>query len=334
MKKSERVSAVMPKGLLDRYKQQLIYANSNAVPRIYVGESILISIILGIIAFFAASIILATSLIFSILIAAIVFSGIFVFSYIRLVLAADKRAKQIESMLPDALQLVSANIRAGMTIDKALWLCARPEFGPFEKELRRMASETLGGKPISNSLKDSTKRVNSIVLERAMRLIIQGIELGGELARLLTEVAHDVRTNEALKKEINAATAMYTLFIIFASVIAAPLLFAVSTFYIQTTETMWSERLGDSSSPETGAAGDMEFFAVSSSNITAQDVILFAYACIIITTLFGSLTIGMVRYGAAKRGIRYVPFFVGGGLGVYFIAYTVISSMFGVLTSM
>ena len=133
MRRYVRISAVLPSNMLRKYKQQLIYAGKSNSPRIYVGCSLLISIILGIISFFVSFIYL--ELLYAVLISLFTFAVVIIVSYVLLVLAADKRAQKIEKVLPDALQLVSANIRAGMTIDKALWLCARPEFGPFEKEL-------------------------------------------------------------------------------------------------------------------------------------------------------------------------------------------------------
>ena len=69
-----------------------------------------------------------------------IFSFIFLFAgpifygfiYIVLSLIADSRARFIEKMLPDNLQLIAANVRAGMTVDKAIWLSARPELGILE----------------------------------------------------------------------------------------------------------------------------------------------------------------------------------------------------------
>jgi len=330
--KYKRISSFMPANIMKSYKQQMMYADKDGSSRRYVGIFMVISLIAAVAAFVLITLFLNLGFIMSLIIALLTICGVMVVSYVRIMLAADARAKKIEKVLPDALQLVSANIRAGMTIDRALWLCARPEFGPFEKELRKMASETIGGTPISESLMNVTKRVNSKSVDRAMRLLVQGIELGGELARLLTEISHDIRTEQGLQREINAATAMYTLFIIFAAVIAAPMLFSVSTFYVQTTGAMWEEHYKE---PPSVSGGDIMALGTGGGDtITGEEMKLFALACITITTAFGALIIGMIKYGKAKRGIKYLPLFLMGGLSFYLIALEIISGMFGVISTM
>lgn len=68
-------------------------------------------------------------------------------AYLFFMLVADSRANQIETVLPDALQLISANVRAGMTIDRAIWLSARPEFGVLEEEIKMVGAKTMEESP-------------------------------------------------------------------------------------------------------------------------------------------------------------------------------------------
>lgn len=326
-----KVSSLFPQNIVRNYEQLLVTADLKINPRIYIGFTLLLSFTVGIVSMiFMLSIALES--IYAVPGGALVFVVLMAFFYYRIALLADARAQQIEKYLPEALQLISANIRAGMTVDKALWLCARPEFGPFEKELRKMAAQTLGGKPVAEALMESAKRIRSVTLDRAYRLLVQGIQLGGALANLLTEIAADIRTSQALRKEITAATTMYTIFIIFASVMAAPMLFAVSSFYVQATSKIWASQSQETTTQFVGQSQstEMNVFKVSpESALTYDEVRLFALVCIIITTFFGSLTIGLIKNGEAKRGIKYVPLFMSAALAVYFIGYTVISSAFG-----
>ena len=327
-----KVSSIVPKGIVKKYEQYVITADLRIDARTYIGFTLLLSILSGFVSimFFLN---ICAPLLYALPLGVITGAIIMAFFYVRIALLSDARAAQIENYLPEALQLIAANIRAGMTVDKALWLCARPEFGPFEKELRKMAAETLGGKPITTALTESAKRVKSVILDRAYLLLIQGIELGGALANLLTEIASDIRTNQALRSEITAATTMYTIFIIFASVLAAPMLFAVSSFYVQATNKIWQSQ--QSGGPSGGGyagleqQGDTSVLKMSQENsLTFEEVRIFAVACIIITTFFGSLSIGMIKYGAARKGIRYIPIFVSAALAIYFIGYLIVSSAF------
>jgi pilus assembly protein TadC len=320
-----KLSSAIPNKIVSDYQDMLIAADWQDNARSYLGFTSILSLL---IAFVALMFLLSIGLnpILALPASVIVLIALVVTFYLRVALAADARAAQIESYLPEALQLIAANIRAGMTVDQALWLCARPEFGPLEKELRKMAAETLGGKPITQALTESAKRVKSVTLDRAYRLLIQGIQLGGALANLLTEIASDIRTNQALRNEITAATTMYTIFILFSSVLAAPMLFAVSTFYVQATNKIMSTQSGGSQPEMSGTKSVLKISA--SQALTVDEVRLFSLACIIITTFFGALTVGLIKYGEAKRGIKYIPLFSSAALAIYFIGFFVVSSAF------
>jgi Flp pilus assembly protein TadB len=326
-----RIAAIFPRSIVNYYSKMLIYADIEEVdPRVYFGFSVAFPMLVGIFTYFALTFFVADPLVLGL---GAVTGGVLAFTYLwlHLLLLADAKAKAIEKVLPDALQLVSANVRAGMTIDKALWLTARPEFGPLEKELRKMAAQTLGGKTLQDSLSEATTRVKSRVFVRAMLLLQQGIQLGGELGGLLTQIAIDVKETEALKKEINAATTTYTLFIVFASVVAAPALFAVSTFYVETTSQLWEGQIA-SNIEGVGSNIGLSIFKIGSGGetlITAEEVRLFATAAILITTIFGGLTLGLIKEGHAKRGVKYVLPFAVTALLIYYGGYYVISSALG-----
>lgn len=135
-----RLSTIFPRSVIKRYAMLLEYADMEDVdPRAYVGLSLTFPMMMGVLFFFITQF-LGLQILWSAVAGVAVAVIIAAYFYLHLVLAADSRARRIEQILPDALQLVSANVRAGMTIDKALWLTARPELGTFEKELRIMAS--------------------------------------------------------------------------------------------------------------------------------------------------------------------------------------------------
>ena len=48
----------------------------------------------------------------------------------------DGRKTKLEVMLPDYLQITSANLRSGIALDRAMLLAARPEFGFLERMSR------------------------------------------------------------------------------------------------------------------------------------------------------------------------------------------------------
>ncbi|MBU1973858.1 MAG: type II secretion system F family protein, partial [Nanoarchaeota archaeon] len=92
-------------------------------------------------------------------------------AYVYLMLAIDKKAARIEESLPDALQLMASNLRAGMTPDKALLLSARPEFGILKDEIDLVGRKVAMGTSIGFALMEMTTRVKLKRLSRAVELI-------------------------------------------------------------------------------------------------------------------------------------------------------------------
>src|SRR4030043_1012258 len=71
------------------------------------------------------------------------------------------RTKAVEAVFPDFLQLTSANISAGMPIDRALWYAVRPGFGVLAKEIESVAKNTMAGEDLRRALGNFSKKNNS-----------------------------------------------------------------------------------------------------------------------------------------------------------------------------
>ena len=252
------------------------------------------------------------------------FIGFQTFLYVLLVLVMDSRTRQIEEVLADALQLMSANVRAGMTLDRAIWLSARPEFGPLEDEIKTFGREVLGGISMVEALRNMKRRVNSDLLGRTLKLMEEGMRSGGEMAKLLDETASDIRKIKMMRKQVRSNVIMYSMFIMFASVLGAPVLFAVSIYFIEMIGGFWEERAANI--PTQMSSGLMK---MTGPQVDPYEMMLFSVACIIITTIFGALIIGLIQTGKEKRGLKYIPLLTGAGLFIFFAVKFVISSLFG-----
>lgn len=289
---------------------------------------------LGFLLLFSAALSTGVSLIVflvmnSITYAAMVWVGLFVglhgvpLGYFATV--SNKRAAEVDEILPDALQLMAANIRAGMTTERAIWLSARPEFGPLEDEIHRVSSKVMGGKPLSKSLQEMTGRIDSDLLDRAVKLMTEGIRSGGEMATLLDETAGDIRTAQNMKKKVKANVTMYSMFIVFASVLGAPLLFALSVYFIEVTSSLW---VGEMASADMGGMGG-SMMSMEGPDIDPSTLKLFSIGAISVTTFFGGMIIGMIQEGNSTSGLKYSPFMLAAGLAVFFIANIVVTKVFG-----
>jgi len=247
----------------------------------------------------------------------------FVMPYIVFTVSAEKRTKNIEKVLPDLLTLAASNIKSGLTIDKALLFAARDEFGTLSTEIKKTAFKIYGGINIEEAFRDMTGRINSGHLKRTVNLLLEGIRSGGNTATLLEESATDIETSKVLQKEINASVQMYIIFIILAGVIAAPVMFAISNYLIESTTGMWSDV--DMDSDADIGAGIMKI-TPSSSSIDSGFFTFFAAAALTITTVFGGMLISLIKFGNIKHAVKYSPIFTVSALSLFFIAKAVVTA--------
>ncbi|NPA38742.1 MAG: hypothetical protein GXN99_03030 [Candidatus Nanohaloarchaeota archaeon] len=252
--------------------------------------------------------------------------------YLALMLVADSRRKRIEQFLPDFLILTSANIKSGLTIDKALLFASRPEFGELSELTKRTAYEIYGGKDVEDAFFDLASQIKSKIFEKTINLLVQGLRSGGAVAKLLEETANDIRNTETLQKEIKSSVIMYIIFIFFAGVIGAPSLFSISIFLVSSTSTMW----GDQSNDLTDLTNEYDVVSFIQFKNTKVDVKAFEYfavAAIIITTVFAGMLISIIQTGKARNAIKYSPIFMLIAIGIYYALKTglfkVFSSMLG-----
>ena len=56
--------------------------------------------------------------------------------YLLLEYKIDGRKTKLENMLPDYLQITSANLRSGIALDRAMLLAARPEFAFLSDDVK------------------------------------------------------------------------------------------------------------------------------------------------------------------------------------------------------
>jgi len=269
------------------------------------------------------------------------FSGLLVLlaeiggAYFILKSTAYQRSRRIESMLPDALRIISANMRAGMTIENALWSAARPEFGPFRDELSKVAADTFGGMPIEDALLAMPERVDSKLVARAIDLMVGGLRLGGRMTDLLDRIASDISSRQNLQRQIETSTTTYAIFIVFSALVAAPMLFAVSTFYSEINEKTISGftqglQVDSAARARISTSGIPLLMPTTNQpdQIGFDEIRLFSLAVIIITAFFASLLIAQIKEGEAHRGLSYVPIFVGAAMMIFIFSLMGLETIF------
>jgi flagellar protein FlaJ len=329
-----RFSYVLPRGWVDSIARLLSQGGFNTTKhRYFIGLAMSGALMLGTLVFLIC-LVVSRDVQFS------AFSGFLVLmaeiggAYFILKSTAYQRSRRIEAVLPDALRIISANMRAGMTVENALWSAARPEFGPFRDELSRVAADTFGGMPVEDALLCMPQRVDSRLLARAVGLMVEGLRLGGRMTDLLDRIAADISSRQGLQRQIETSTTTYAIFIVFSALVAAPMLFAVSTFYAEINEKTISGFAGglqvSSAARARIASSGLPVFLppLQADQIGFADIRLFSLGVIIITAFFAAIIIAQIKEGEAHRGLSYVPIFVAVAMVVFIASLSGLETAF------
>lgn len=248
---------------------------------------------------------------------------VWVLVYLFLDLNIYKRTNEVEEVLPDFLQLTSANISAGMPIDQALWYAVRPKFGVLAKEIEEVAKSTIAGEDLETSLKDFSNKYDSPILKRSVSLMIEGMRSGGEIADLLSRISIDIQETKLMRKEIGASIMTYVIFITFASIVAAPFLFALSTELLRIIQTIMAGlELGEVS---TGTFS----LNIKGGGLAIRDFKIFSMLALGVTAIFSASIVSIIRKGSLKESFKVIPGFLLVSLVLYFVATLILSSVMG-----
>lgn len=104
-----------------------------------------------------------------------------------------RRIQKIEERLPDFLRDVSEAGRFGMTLPDAIIVASRGRYGLLTEEIKKMASQLEWGVPVAKALELFEERVPTPLVKRVVSIITRANEAGGNVADVLTMVAHDTR---------------------------------------------------------------------------------------------------------------------------------------------
>ena len=120
---------------------------------------------------------------------------------------AGSRNKLILEALPDALDLLTISVEAGLGFDAALVKVTEKMKGPLSDEFKRGASEQRVGKSRQDSLRAISERVDQKELQNFISAIIQADQLGVPMSKVLRVQSEQMRTERRQRAEEKAARA-------------------------------------------------------------------------------------------------------------------------------
>lgn len=116
------------------------------------------------------------------------------------------RSARAAAQMPEVIASLAAPVRAGASLPQAFAAAAEEAEPPLADALARTTRDLDNGVPIDEAIARFTARAaipEAVLVGRAMRVARQA---GGELARVLDEVAETLKDRERLARELRAAT--------------------------------------------------------------------------------------------------------------------------------
>lgn len=104
-----------------------------------------------------------------------------------------RKVAKIEERLPDFLRDVAEAGRFGMTLPDAIVVASTGRYGLLTDEIKKMASQIEWGVPVAHALGLFGQRVPTPLVQRVVSIVTRANEAGGNVADVLTMVAHDTR---------------------------------------------------------------------------------------------------------------------------------------------
>lgn len=315
MSLTKRLYRLHPNRYRQAVEKEASYANLDGYESATLAIGSLGVAILGVIMFFVPASYRIKLILFTLLSAPVYF----VLPYMVFSVTADKRKSEMERMLPDALLLVSTNLKSGSSINRAFLASAREEFGPLQYEFNTTAVQISGGVPVEDALDNMRGRIKSELFKDTLNVLTNAIEAGGNTADLLESSAEDIRSSLELRDEVRSSVRMYTVFIFIAAVVAAPALFGITVHMAETTTSMWSNvNLGqEGSSFASGGGGSGMSF--SKPDIDTEFLGTFSILALSISNFFASLMISQIGKGNLRGGAKLVPITVSVSVGLFLV---------------
>jgi tight adherence protein C len=118
--------------------------------------------------------------------------------------SGQKRQQKIPRALPDALDMLTICVEAGLGFDAALAQVARYTHGPLALEFARALQEMQIGKSRTEALRSMAERTTVPELRAFVSAMVQSAELGIPVAHVLREQAKEMRVRRRQRAEEQA----------------------------------------------------------------------------------------------------------------------------------
>ncbi len=219
--------------------------------------------------------------------------------FISFFIETEKEKEKEEMFLEFSRNLVES-VKAGTPISKSIINAKEKDYGSLSPHVNKLANQIALGIPVKDALRTFSLDVNITTIRRAITLISEAEQAGGEIDTILESVAKSVSQTEKLKKERKAT--IYTLvvqgYIIFFVFIIIMLIMEFKIIPMSASLGLGVE--GSLSDLNIGNVG-MPF----GTGVSAEEMARPFFYLLLTQGFFAGLTIGKLAEGSLKGGVKH-----------------------------
>lgn len=212
-----------------------------------------------------------------------------------------KKIKMIENRLPDFLRDVAEAGRFGMTLAEAIVVASSGRYGALTPEIKKMAAQIEWGVPANEALRLFAERVRTPLVQRMTSIIMKASDAGGNVADVLTMVAHDAR--ETILTETEKGIVMST----YVAVIYISFFVFIATIVILTASFLpQMEMAGSQLSEAMEELGSSGMSSLAGIDVKVIPSVEFAFLLATLSHAVGDgIMAGVLQKGSVPIGMRH-----------------------------
>lgn len=219
---------------------------------------------------------------------------------------------------------LAESVKTGTPIGKSILNISSKDFGSLSPYIQKLANQIGLGIPISRALDTFAQDVNNIVVSRAVTLIREAENAGGDIDHILDSTASSIYEIEKLKRERKSAISNlivqgYIIFFIFIGIML------VMEFKILPL-TAGIGTIPSVSSLQSGALPSTGLDTQAQASFDVQELSRPFLYLLLAQGFFTGLTIGKISEGSIRLGIKHslvltlVAFVISTGANVFLAA--------------
>ncbi len=215
----------------------------------------------------------------------------------------SKRDQELNQQFLEFSRNLAESVKSGTPVGKSIINMKDKDFGALSPFVTKLANQISIGIPISKALQNFSNETDSVVIKRAVTLIREAENAGGEIENILDSVADSIYQVEKLKKERKAAISSlvvqgYIIFLVFLGI-----MLIMEFKILPITADIGS--IGSLANAGDLGSGDLSSLDNKTSGVSAEQLARPFLYLLIVQGFFAGLVIGKLSEGSVRYGFKH-----------------------------